>query len=96
MNRRQFVKFATALPAGAALTPLAGFVRDAWAQQKAYSPRPGEWRTYEVTTQVEILKPAGPTRIWLPLPSVDSDYQKSLDNKWNAPGAKTRVVEDGK
>lgn len=95
MNRRRFVKFATAAPLTAAV-PMAGFVRDAWAQQKTYTPRPGQWRTYDVATQVEILFPVGVTRIWLPLPSVNSEYQKSLDNKWQAPGAKTRVVEDGK
>jgi transglutaminase-like putative cysteine protease len=71
-------------------------VRDAWAQQKTYTPRPGNWRTFDVTTQVEILFPAGKTHIWLPLPSVNSDFQKSLDNKWNAPGAQVRVAEDGK
>ncbi len=95
MNRRRFVTLAAAAPLSAAL-PLSGLVRDAWAQQRTYTPHPGQWRTYDVTTQVEILFPAGATRIWLPLPSVNSDYQKSLDNKWNAPGAQTRVVEDGK
>jgi transglutaminase-like putative cysteine protease len=96
MNRRRFVQFSAALPLTAALAPLPGFVRDAFAQQKAYTPQPGQWRTFDVTTQVEILKPAGATRIWLPLPSVNSDYQKSLDSRWSAPGAQTRVVEDGK
>ena len=95
MNRRRFVKLATAAPLAAA-APLSGFVRDAWAQQKTYTPRPGNWRTFEVTTQVEILFPVGKTHIWLPLPSVNSEYQKSLDNKWNAPSAQTRVAEDGK
>ena len=96
MNRRRFVKFAAAVPLAAAMAPLAGFTRSAWAQTRTYTPRPGQWRTYEVTTRVEILKPAGATRIWLPLPSVNAAYQKSLDDKWNAPGAQTRVVEDGR
>ena len=96
MNRRRFVQLASALPLGAAAAPLAGLAPAAWAQQKTYAPKPGPWRTYEVTTQIEILFPEGVTRIWVPLPSVDSDYQKSLDNEWNAPGAQTRVVEDGK
>src|SRR5687768_13833052 len=51
MDRRRFVQFAAALPLTAAV-PMSGFVRDAWAQQRTYTPRPGQWRTYEVTTQV--------------------------------------------
>jgi transglutaminase-like putative cysteine protease len=68
----------------------------AWAQAKTYAPRPGEWRSYDVTTQVEVLFPVGVTRIWLPLASVNSDYQKSLGEKWSAPGGQARVVEDGR
>jgi transglutaminase-like putative cysteine protease len=78
------------------VAPFATLAPSAWAQGKSYAPRPGEWRTFEVTTQVEILKPEGATRIWLPLASINSDYQKSLDEKWSAPGAQTRVVEDGR
>lgn len=96
MNRRRFTKLASALPFATAGIPFAGFARHALAQQKAYAPKPGAWRTFEVTTRVEILFPQGVTRVWLPLPSVDSDYQKSLDNKWNAPGGKAQVVDDGK
>ena len=44
------------------------------------TPQPGAWRTFEVTTRVDILKPEGVTRVWLPVPSVDSDWQHSLDN----------------
>ena len=97
MNRRRFVQFSAALPLTAALAPLSGFVRDAWAQEKkTYTPQPGQWRTYDVTTEVEVLFPVGATRVWLPLPSVNSEYQRSLDSRWSAPGAQTRVVEDGK
>jgi transglutaminase-like putative cysteine protease len=96
MNRRHFVKLASAVPVAAAFAPLATTVREAWAQQKIYVPAPGQWRTFEVTTQVEILQPAGATKLWLPLSSIDSEYQKSLDSQWSAPGGQARIVEDGK
>jgi transglutaminase-like putative cysteine protease len=78
MNRRTFLKLSGVVPL---LAP--GFSSVARAQQKDFSPRPGTWRTYEVTTRVEPLKPAGVTRVWVPLPAVESDYQKLLGNKWS-------------
>jgi transglutaminase-like putative cysteine protease len=45
------------------------------------------WRTYETTTRVEVLKPAGVTRVWLPTPlTQDTPYQRSLANSWRAEG----------
>jgi len=95
MNRRRFVQLASLLPA-ASFVPLSALVRDSWGQARTYAPQPGQWRTFEVTTQVEIVKPAGATRIWLPLPSIESDYQKSLDSQWSAPGGQARLSEDAK
>jgi len=91
MKRRDFIKFGSTLPFAAS-----AFSRPAFAQHKPFEPRPGQWRTFEVTTKVEVLRPEGATRVWLPLPSIDSDYQKSLESKWVAPNAKGTVVEDGK
>ena len=95
MDRRQFIKLGTAFPLAAAAGSFA-LPGSALGQQKAFTPQPGKWRTFEVTTRVEIAQPAGATKVWLPLPSIDSDYQKSLDNKWVAADAKVSVVEDGK
>jgi len=39
------------------------------------------WRTFEVTTQVEVLEPSGTTRVWLPAALVSSTpYQRTLAN----------------
>ena len=53
MRRRSF------LQAGAAVSALGSLPRFALAQQLPYDPRPSGWRTFEVATRVEILKPAG-------------------------------------
>src|SRR5260221_14789155 len=42
---------------------------------KEFAPRPGPWRTFEITTRVEVAKPAGVTRLWLPLPALTADFQ---------------------
>jgi transglutaminase-like putative cysteine protease len=58
---------------------------------------PGQWRVFEATTTVEILKPAGVTRIWLPVPlTADTSYQKSLGNSWNAEGGSASYSQDAK
>src|SRR5688572_871872 len=89
MHRRSF------LQAGAAASVLGSLPRFAGAQQLPYDPRPAGWRTFEITTRVEILKPAGASRAWVPLPSIESDYQKVIGSSWSGNGA-SRMVRDGK
>lgn len=51
------------------------------------------WRSFEVTTQVEVLKYAGATRVWLPtaLPG-NTPFQKTLSNRFAARGGTARLV----
>ena len=44
---------------------------------RTFAPQPGTWRTFEVTTRVDVLKADGITRVWLPVPSVNTDWQQS-------------------
>ncbi len=62
----------------------------AFAQARSFEPKPADWRRFEITTQVEIASPNGASRVWLPMPSIDTDYQQSLDSRWvgNATTAK--------
>ena len=55
---------------------------------------PGDgWRTFEVTTRVEVLKPSGVTRIWLPAGlSSDAPFQKTFSNKYVAEGGTVKIV----
>ena len=82
MNRRHFLYSCGAATAGLAVPR----VSRAMAASEA-----GEWRTFEVTTGVEVLKPAGHTRVWLPLPLTSAtSYQEALGNTFHADGGKTR------
>jgi len=92
MDRRAFIKTTAALPAVAAY---AAIPQSVWA---FLDRAPGDkWRVFEVTTQVDVLKSAGTTRIWLPVPlTVDTDYQKGHGNKWEAQGATVSYVQDKK
>jgi transglutaminase-like putative cysteine protease len=90
MHRRTFLKASVALPAMAAVSTLPRF---AWAGPDTA----GRWRVFEVITQVEVLKPAGITRVWLPLPLVeDTPYQKGLGNTWKADGATVEAGQEAK
>ncbi|MCE9641847.1 MAG: transglutaminase domain-containing protein, partial [Betaproteobacteria bacterium] len=90
MNRRDFIKTASLLPAAAAVSVLPQFALSAYAAA-------AKWRVFEVTTKVGVLKPAGISRVWLPLPLAgDTDYQKNLGSTWNVEGGTAAVVNDGK
>lgn len=82
MNRREFMH---ASAAAAALSAL----------PRAWAAEPARWRTFEITTRVEILKPAGLTRVWLPTPlTVETAYQKPLGNEWSAEGGEAELSAD--
>jgi transglutaminase-like putative cysteine protease len=56
-----------------------------------------DWRTYELTTRVEILKPQGITRVWLPLPMKhDTAWQRNRGSEWAGNAAHAQVMTDGK
>ncbi|ROZ76452.1 transglutaminase-like domain-containing protein [Ramlibacter sp. WS9] len=79
-SRRHFLQ-TSAAAATALAWPLSG-----QAQQRSFEPRPGAWRTFEVTTRVEVLEPRGATRLWLPIPSVNSEWQRSLESGYTSNG----------
>ncbi|MBU3698087.1 transglutaminase-like domain-containing protein [Dechloromonas sp.] len=63
---------------------------------KAPEP-PAEWRTYEITTRID-LRTSGQTRLWLPLPlNQDTLYQRTLGHSWegNPSNSTMRRLPDG-
>jgi transglutaminase-like putative cysteine protease len=54
----------------------------------------GSWRTFEVTTRVEIPKYSEATRLWLPAALIsETPFQKTLSNRFNADGGTAGIVE---
>jgi len=87
MNRRDFLWSSGVALAGLTLTK----AELSFAQ---HLPSDG-WRTFEVTTRAEVLKPAGETKIWLPAALVRSTpFQKTTSNQFGADGGKARIVEN--
>jgi transglutaminase-like putative cysteine protease len=84
LARRNFLKN-TAVAAASAALPAINFAQAATERQ--FNPQAGNWRTFEVTTRVDIAKPQGITRVWLPVPSVNTDWQKSLESGFISNGS---------
>lgn len=64
---------------------------------KAPEP-PSDWRTYEITTTVNLKGKSGQTRFWLPLPlNQDTLYQRTLGHSWtgNPANLSMRRLPDG-
>lgn len=90
MDRRNFLIGGAALPTAVAMSGLPRVVF-------ANTAMGNSWHVFEVTTQVEILKPGGVTRVWLPVPlAADTDYQKGLGNNWTTEGGAASYSRDSK
>ncbi|MBS1145592.1 MAG: transglutaminase protein [Proteobacteria bacterium] len=64
---------------------------------KAPEP-PSEWRTFEITTTVNLKNRSGASKLWLPLPlNQDTLFQRTLGHTWtgNQANASMRRLPDG-
>jgi transglutaminase-like putative cysteine protease len=85
-TRRHFLQ---ATAAAATVLPFAGF-----AQERRFAPQPGGWRTFDVTTRVDLNLAQGAARVWLPVPSVNTDWQRTIDSNFASNG-RAQLVADG-
>jgi transglutaminase-like putative cysteine protease len=84
-SRRQFLQSASVL-SGAFGMPVSQPAR----AQKILEPK---WRTFELTTHIEILKPAGVTRVWAPSPLAQSNpFQRTVRNTVHCEAGKARLI----
>ncbi len=87
MNRRTFLRANGALCAGFAIAKVAPALAENLTAR--------EWRTFEVVTNVELLKPSGVCHIWLPTALVrDTTYQRTIVNRFAADGGTARLSRD--
>ena len=79
--RREFLRYAS-LAAGFAAARVRGLTPDA-----------DGWRTFEITTRIQVLEPSGRTRVWLPAPLADAAYQRTLGDTYRADRGFVEMVE---
>jgi transglutaminase-like putative cysteine protease len=78
MNRRDFLRAAGSMPASFLLAGEANLEG---------------WRTFEVTTHVEVLQPSGVTRIWVPTALIaPTPFQKTLSRTFKCEGGAAKTV----
>jgi len=84
MKRRDFLKSAGAMSAGLAFANAS----------ELFAETPAGWRTFDITTRVEVLKPAGTTMIWLPAALIQkTPYQRTISNKYHVDSGKAGMSE---
>lgn len=87
MNRRDFLKQGVTVSAGLALSGLPKFASLARAND-------GKWRTFEVTTRIEVADPVGASRVWVPVPLMGkTDYFKREADSWSGNYKNVRQVQ---
>lgn len=86
MNRRDFLQSAAILSASLAVPQ----AERLFSEDAAFSG----WRTFDVTAHVEVLKPSGLTRVWLPAALINSTpFQRTLGNRFSAEGGTAHMIE---
>jgi transglutaminase-like putative cysteine protease len=90
MDRRQFLLSSAALSIAASLPRAA-------SAEFLFAPAPRAWRSFQVTTRLEIAKPKGASQAWIPLPSVQEPaWFRPLDNQWRGNVASATLHRDPK
>lgn len=90
MDRRSFLKTAGFAATALGLAPLAR----AAVPLPAFAPGPADgWRSFAVTTRVELAE--GPAQLWIPLPSVyQPEWFNPAGNQWSGNADTMEVVND--
>ena len=90
MNRRDFLKQGLTVSAGLALGGLPKFAPFANAND-------AKWRTFEVTTRIDVADPVGAVRAWVPVPLMtNTDYFKREPDSWTGNYKTVRAAQTDK
>ena len=89
LDRRTLLKAAGA----ATMLPLPALAQQ---EQRRFEPEPGAWRSFEITTTVSVADVKGTSKVWLPVPDVESEWQKPIDTTWSGNAASAKLVSDAK
>lgn len=65
-----------------------------FAQERRFAPQAGPWRRFEVSTTVNVADPQGVTRLWLPVPDIDTDWQRTVSHSWSGNAQNVRLAGD--
>ncbi len=89
-TRRRFIRQATVTAALPLTLPGLALAAD----PRRFEPGSQDWRTFDVTTRVELKPSQDPVQVWVPVPSIDSGWQQSLETSYSGNG-QAALVADG-
>ena len=90
MDRREFLRQGLTVSAGLAAGGFPRFVGMAAADE-------AKWRTFEVTTTIEVKDPVGAVRAWVPIPLMkETDYFKRQSDKWSGNFKAVQTIQTDK
>jgi transglutaminase-like putative cysteine protease len=91
ITRRDLIITGAAATAAALILP-----RMSFAEEAVFAPEPGAWRSFDVTTRLELAG-AGKAQAWLPLPSVnESEWTRPGESRWDTNAISAERVRDPK
>ena len=88
----------TVLQGAVALSALPQLLRaeDAATARRTFDPKPGTWRNFEVVTTVQLQNAGADATVWVPIPAIDTRWQRSLVSETSGNAAQTRIETDAK
>lgn len=89
-NRRHLLQLALATGA----VPLIGALPAFADQPRRFAPAASDWRSYQIATNLRLPADGQAAQVWLPVPSLDNDYQKSGANDVSGNAAQAEIVTD--
>lgn len=66
----------------------------ALAQERRFEPQVGPWRTFELTTTVNVAEPKGKVQLWLPVPDLATEWQQTIDHAWSGNARTAHLTAD--
>lgn len=90
LTRRQCLQAAAAATLPALALP--GLAQSAAVRR--FEPQVGPWRSFDLSLSVNVADPQGGTKLWLPVPDLETGYQRTLGHDWVGNARAARLVSD--
>ena len=63
---------------------------------RIFDPKPGTWRNFEVVTTVQLRDPPADATVWVPVPTINTRWQRSLSSETSGNCVQTSIQLDPK
>ena len=95
-SRRTLLQGGAALALSGAFAALPRLLRAEDTAMRTFDPKPGTWRNFEVVTTVQLRDPLADATIWVPVPTVNTPWQRSLSSETSGNAEQTAIEVDSK